>query len=54
LICFAGKPQFGNTDFMDDEDYDDEYGTSQEQYYDAHAANAGRIEGSGGSDEFDG
>lgn len=43
-----------NDDFMDDGDYDDEYGTSQEaQYYEGHGANAAMIEGSGGSEEYD-
>jgi hypothetical protein len=44
-----------NNDFMDEDDYDDEYGTSGEQqyYYDAHGANAAMIEGSGGSEEYD-
>lgn len=43
-----------NDDFMDDGDYDDEYGTSQEaHYYEGHGANAAMIEGSGGSEEYD-
>jgi hypothetical protein len=39
------------SEFMDDMDYDDEFGTSQEQYALA-AANAARIEGSGGSEDY--
>lgn len=50
------KGQYGkvgmNDDFMDDMDYDDEYGTSQEHHY-LSGANAGMIEGSGGSEEYD-
>ena len=53
----AAKNQFGKADeFMDEGDYDDEYGTSGEQqyYYDAaQGANAAMIEGSGGSEEYD-
>jgi hypothetical protein len=43
-----------NEDFLDDGDYDDEYGSQEQEYlHGGHAANAAMIEGSGGSEEYD-